>query len=118
MSWVEKHLEEAANEGYFDDLPGSGRPIADIGIEYSPTWWAARWVQRDAAERVSKEMRSRLVDDVNAALDLPRTQRRNRLRQIHAAISEVNRNLDTTQHLPTFDVDSVIIHGEWRRQTD
>lgn len=115
MSWVEEHLEKAAGEGYFDDLPGSGQPIADIGIEYSPSWWAARWVQRDAALQNSKVLRSRLADDVDAALALPQPQVRGRLEQILMAISEVNRNLDTAQQLPRFDVDSVIIHREWKQ---
>ncbi|MCP3975906.1 MAG: DUF1992 domain-containing protein [bacterium] len=114
MSWVEKHLEKAAGEGYFDDLPGSGQPIADIGIEYSPTWWAARWVQSDAALRDSKVLRSRMADDVDAALALAPPLARGRLEQILAAIREVNRKLETAQQLPVFDVDSVIIHGEWR----
>ena len=30
MSWIEERLNELAAEGYFDDLPGSGRPIADL----------------------------------------------------------------------------------------
>ena len=114
MSWVEEHLEDAAREGYFDDLPGSGQPIAGIGTEYSPTWWAARWVQRDAALQGSKVLRSRLADDVAAALALPQPQLRHRLEQILTAIAAVNRSLDTAQQLPTFDVDSVIILGEWK----
>ncbi len=115
MSWVEKHLEEAALQGYFDDLPGSGRPIDDIGVEYSPTWWAARWLQRDAALQDSKELRSRLTEDVEAALALPRPEAHRRLELILAAIMKVNSNLDAAHRLPTFDVDSVIIHGGWKR---
>jgi hypothetical protein len=44
MSWIEQRLADLAADGFFDDLPGSGQPIADLNVEYSPTWWAARWL--------------------------------------------------------------------------
>lgn len=114
MTWIESHLEELAADGYFDDLPGSGRPIRDIGVEYSPTWWAERWMRRDATLRDSKELRGRLVDDVQSALKLPGVDARRRLEQIALAVNALNAELDTAQALPTFDIDSVLIHGEWR----
>ena len=113
MSWIESHLEELANDGYFDDLPGSGLPIPDIGVEYSATWWAARWLRRDAAARDSMELRGRLADDITDALVLPRLEAHRRLHQIQRAVAELNGDLDTAQQLPTFDVDSVLIRREW-----
>ncbi len=113
MSWIEKRLADLAAEGYFDDLPGSGQPLADLDTAYSPSWWAARWVARDAAQRDMVGMRRRLTADVAAALELPRAEARHRLEAIHAAVDEINRLLDSTDQLPNFDVDSVIIRGGW-----
>ena len=34
-------------KGEFDDLPGSGRPIEDLGSEHDPDWWVKRLVERE-----------------------------------------------------------------------
>lgn len=111
MNWIEDRLAELAADGYFDDLPGSGRPIADLDTEYSAGWWAARWVRRDTARQNSNQLRHRLSSDVAAALTLPKAEARSRLQEIAAGVTELNRWLDTDQRLPPIDVDSVIIHG-------
>lgn len=111
MSWIETRLAELADAGYFSDLPGSGRPIPDLDRVYSPTWWAARWVERDAARQSSVEMRRRLRLDIAAALELPRDQARSRLGEIAAGVDELNRLLDSDLKLPTVDVDEALIHG-------
>lgn len=111
MTWIEKRLSQLADDGYFDDLPGSGKPIPDIDTEYSPGWWASRWVERDAARQSRKEMRKRIQSDVAAALELPRPEARIRLAEIAEGIDELNRLLDSEQQLPAIDVDLVLIRG-------
>ncbi len=111
MSWIERRLSELAEDGYFDDLPGSGKPIPDIDTVYSPTWWATRWIERDVANESSKPMRARLERDVAEALTLPMPEARKRLAEIAAGVEELNRLLDRPQQLPTIDVDLVIIRG-------
>jgi len=39
---VERQIHEAMEWGEFDDLPGAGRPIPDLGAGYDPAWWAKR----------------------------------------------------------------------------
>jgi hypothetical protein len=113
MSWIEQRIDDLAREGAFDDLPGSGRPIEDLDREYSPGWWAERWVKRDAARRGSEPVRNRLADDITAALLLARPAARERLLQIKGAIAVLNAHLDSTQQLPDFDVDVLLIHKQW-----
>ena len=113
MSWVERELDEWAAKGHFDNLPGTGQPIADLDHEYSPGWWAARWVARDRAKQGMAEWRSRLAADVDAALALPVVQARARLGQIAKAVASFNENLDSELQLPAVDVDTVLIRGEW-----
>lgn len=114
MSWIERRLEELAEDGFFEDLPGSGRPIPDLGIEYSPAWWAARWIKRDSARRDSAAMSRRLADDVAAALALEPAEARRRLATIAAAITEINVHLDSAEQLPALDVEASLIRGRWR----
>ncbi len=113
MTWIERRLEELAAEGFFEGLPGSGRPIADLEVEYSPAWWATRWVQRDAARRDSETVRRNLAQDVAAALGLARPAARERLQSIKDAVVALNAHLDSAQQLPEFDVDTVLIRGRW-----
>ena len=41
MSWIEQRLADLAADGYFDDLPGTGQPIADLGVQYSRQYQSA-----------------------------------------------------------------------------
>jgi hypothetical protein len=102
-----------ADEGFFDDLPGSGQPIADLDAQYAPAWWAARWIQRDAARRGSESVGRRLADDVAEALALAPPQARERLVQIKGAVVSLNAHLDSALQLPDFDVDTVLIRRQW-----
>lgn len=113
MSWIERRLAELADEGYFDDLPGSGRPIPDLGTEYSPTWWAARWIERDDARRSMKSIRQQIAADISVAAALPRPDARRRLEGIAAAVYEINQLLDSPQQLPEVDIDALLIRGHW-----
>ena len=113
MTWIEQRLNELADEGYFDDLPGTGRPIADLDEQYTPAWWVARWVQRDAARRDSESVRNQLADDIAEALALPAPKARERLMQIKRAVDALNAHLDSTLRLPDFDVDTVLIRKRW-----
>lgn len=35
------------DRGDFDDLPGLGRPIEDLGEQHDPDWWLKRLVERE-----------------------------------------------------------------------
>ena len=113
MTWIETRLQLLADNRFFDNLPGSGQPIADIDVEYSPTWWAEHWVRRDSALRTARELRIRLVSDVEAALAMPNVQARQRLERIARRVGELNVHLDTAHRLPAIDVDTVLIRRGW-----
>ncbi len=49
----ENRIRQAIEEGKFDDLPGTGKPIADIDEPYDPMWWVRQWMRR---EKLSKEL--------------------------------------------------------------
>jgi hypothetical protein len=54
-TWLEKALREATERGEFDDLPGAGKPIADLDRPYDPAWWARKFAHRE-------RLRDRLVE--------------------------------------------------------
>ncbi|MFB2581721.1 DUF1992 domain-containing protein [Herbiconiux sp. P15] len=44
---VEIAIEQAIRRGDFDNLPGSGKPIAGLGGGYDPDWWIKRKIERE-----------------------------------------------------------------------
>jgi Domain of unknown function (DUF1992). len=41
-SWVEQKIQEAMDRGDFDNLPGLGKPIADLALPYDELWWVRK----------------------------------------------------------------------------
>lgn len=46
-TWVDLQVRAAMERGEFDDLPGAGRPIRDLGTEHDPDWWLRKLVERE-----------------------------------------------------------------------
>ena len=46
-SWVDQQIRVAMAKGEFDDLPGRGQPIRDLGSQHDPDWWVKRLVERE-----------------------------------------------------------------------
>ena len=45
--WVDMQVRRAIERGEFDDLPGTGKPIPDLGSTHDPDWWAKRLIERE-----------------------------------------------------------------------
>src|SRR5258705_3479456 len=46
-SWIEAQIRVAMEEGAFDNLPGAGKPLPNLGQEYDPLWWVKQLAQRE-----------------------------------------------------------------------
>jgi Domain of unknown function (DUF1992) len=46
-TWVDLQVRQAMERGEFDELPGQGRPIEDLGVEHDPDWWVKKLVERE-----------------------------------------------------------------------
>jgi hypothetical protein len=44
---VEVSIQQAIRNGDFDDLPGAGKPIENLGEVHDPDWWIRRKIQRE-----------------------------------------------------------------------
>ena len=44
---VERAIREAQERGEFDDLPGAGKPLPDLGDPDDPLWWLRRKAERE-----------------------------------------------------------------------
>jgi hypothetical protein len=69
--WVEQRLRVAMERGEFDDLPGAGKPIEDLGTEHDPDWWLKKLIERERISGVLPEALQLRKDDleIEALLD-------------------------------------------------
>ena len=62
--WVEQQLRVAMERGEFDDLPGAGKPIEDLGTEHDPDWWLKKLIERERISGVLPEALQLRKDDL------------------------------------------------------
>jgi hypothetical protein len=65
-TWVDHQIQQAIDRGDFDDLPGKGKPIEDLGVEHDPDWWLKKLVERERIVVLPPSIQLRKDD---AALD-------------------------------------------------
>ncbi|AZZ49487.1 DUF1992 domain-containing protein [Rathayibacter rathayi] len=46
-AFVETAIQLAIRRGDFDDLPGAGKPLVDLGAAHDPDWWIRRKIERE-----------------------------------------------------------------------
>ena len=46
-SWVDQQIRQAMARGAFDNLPGAGKPIKNLGTQHDPDWWVKQLVERE-----------------------------------------------------------------------
>ncbi len=49
---VERQIRDAQERGLFDNLPGAGRPLPDLGERRDENWWLRRHVLREGVSGV------------------------------------------------------------------
>ncbi len=69
-SWIERRIREAAERGAFDDLPGHGEPIRDLGRHRDEGWWLKRKMRAEGLSYLPPSLILR--KDVEDALALAR----------------------------------------------
>ena len=47
VQWVDQQVRQAMARGEFDDLPGAGKPLKDLGSTHDPDWWVKKLIERE-----------------------------------------------------------------------
>ncbi|HEY9565060.1 MAG TPA: DUF1992 domain-containing protein, partial [Nocardioides sp.] len=67
---VDLQIQEAMARGDFDDLPGAGKPIKDLGEHHDPDWWLKKLVEREKISVLPPALALRKEDlELDAQLD-------------------------------------------------
>ena len=45
--YVDLQIKQAMERGDFDDLPGAGKPIKNLGAQHDPDWWVKQLIERE-----------------------------------------------------------------------
>ncbi len=70
QTWVDLQIKKAQERGDFDDLPGAGKPIPDLGTEHDPDWWLKKLVEREKISVLPMSILLRREDaELGARLD-------------------------------------------------
>jgi hypothetical protein len=117
-SWVDKQVNDAIARGEFDNLPGAGKPIADLDKPYDEVW-VERYLRKEGVSteellptplRLRKEI-ERLPDTVRAL----RTEE-----DVRAVVDELNHRIaqwlraPTGPRVPVVPVKADAVVDQWR----
>ena len=93
-SWIDRQIREAQERGEFDNLPGAGKPIADLDQPRDELWWVRRKMKEEKLSYLPPALQVRR--DVEVARERiagarSEQQVRQIVRDINDVIREVNR---------------------------
>ena len=117
-TWIDAQIRVAREQGAFDNLPGAGKPLPNLGQEYDPLWWVKQLVQREQISILppSLELLRKVEKElaVIEKLDDEATVRR-RVAALNVEIAKVNATAleGPPTRLGTLDVEKVVLR--WRR---
>src|SRR5262249_43555339 len=119
-TWIDEQIREAREAGAFDNLPGAGKPLADLRVENDPEWWAKKPIKHDGntdpppALELRRKLRATL-DGLSALRDEREVRRV--LEALNAEIRKVNATVTAgpSTTLAPLDIDEIV--REWRGRT-
>jgi len=92
-TWVDLQVRQAMERGEFDDLPGTGKPIEDLGAEHDPDWWVKKLVERENIAILPPAIALRKEDaELEARLDAISVER-----EVRRELDDFNRRVVETR---------------------
>jgi hypothetical protein len=94
QTWVDQQIRVAMERGDFDDLPGAGKPLGDLGSQHDPDWWIKRLVERERLVVLPPSVQLRKEDaELDDRLDRLATER-----EVRAAVEDFNSRVIATRY--------------------
>ena len=117
-TWIDAQIRVAREQGAFDNLPGAGKPLPNLGQEHDLLWWVKQLVQREQISILppSLELLRKVEKEIAAIekLDDEATVR-HRVAALNVEIARINATVleGPPTRLGTLDADRVV--ARWRR---
>src|ERR1700710_2986874 len=117
--WVDLQIQQAMERGEFDNLPGAGKPLGDLGSPYDRDWWLKKLVEREKITVLPAALQLRKDDaELDDVLDRETAEKqvRTMLEDFNRRIVEARRQLQGGPPVvtPTRDVDAEV--ERWRER--
>jgi Domain of unknown function (DUF1992) len=117
-TWIDAQIRVARENGVFDNLPGAGKPLPNLGQEYDPLWWVKQLVKREQISILPPSLELlRKVETELAAIEMLHDEAsvRRRVATLNVEIAKVNATVveGPPTRLGTLDADQVV--ARWRR---
>lgn len=120
--FVEISIQQAMRRGDFEDLPGAGKPIRDLGGVHDPNWWIRQKIEREkltglGPPALTLRTENAALDDTLDALG-SETAVRELLQDFNSRVIEARRQLlgGPPVVTPTRDIDAEV--ARWRERRD
>jgi len=116
-TWIDRQIREGMERGEFDDLPGHGRPLADVDRPHDELWWVRDKLKREGVSYLPPTLALRKeVEDAQAAMTTARSEAevRDMVGEINERIRAVNRQATAgpPSTLVPLDVEGAV--ARWR----
>lgn len=117
-TWIDEQIRVAREQGAFDNLPGAGKPLANLDQPYDPLWWVKQLVRREQVSDLppSLELLRKVERELAALEKLPdEAAVRRQVAALNVDIAKVNATVveGPPTRLGTLDVDRIV--ARWRR---
>ena len=121
-AFVETAIQQAIRRGEFDDLPGAGKPLSDLGSSHDPDWWIRRKIETEKLTGLGPPALTLRVEHAELAERLDAIAREPEVRE---AVQDFNRRvIEARRQLlggppvvtPTVDVDAEVAAWAARRR--
>ena len=117
-TWIDTQIRVATEAGAFDNLPGAGKPLPNLGQEHDPLWWVKQLVQREQISMLPPSLELlRKVETELAAIEKLHDEAtvRHRVTALNVEIAKINATAveGPPTRLGTLDV--YLVLARWRR---
>jgi hypothetical protein len=117
-SWIDAQIRVAREQGAFDNLPGTGKPLPNLDQDYDLATWVRQLVQREQLSILPPSLELlRKVEKELAAIEMLRDEAavRHRLAALNAEIAKANATVieGPPTRLSQLDIDKVV--ARWRQ---
>ena len=118
--YVDLQIKQAMARGDFDNLPGAGKPIQNLGTQHDPDWWVKQLIEREQITGVLPPALQLRKDDATLDGELDRlgseADVRRELESFNRRVIEARRQLlgGPPVVTPTRDVEAEV--AAWRER--